>query len=236
MYIEPKVIIALDMEDITQLNAIVNQLNPAECRLKIGKTLFTRFGPEWVKQLHLQGFEIFLDLKFHDIPQQIYGACLAAAELGVWMLNVHALGGLAMLKAARSAVDKAAENLKTPPKLIGVTLLTSLGANDLAQLGIQGSVDDTVMRLAKLCADAHLDGVVCSAKEAVMLKKAFGAGFLCVTPGIRLPEDDKDDQQRVTTPQEAIAAGSDYLVIGRTITYSASPSKVLHQINESICL
>ncbi|MBN9288719.1 MAG: orotidine 5'-phosphate decarboxylase [Gammaproteobacteria bacterium 39-13] len=230
----PKVIIALDLEDKVQLQNLIAQLDPATCRLKIGKTLFTHYGPEWVKQLQQAGFEIFLDLKFHDIPAQVAGACFEAAQLGVWMTNVHALGGLAMLQAAKAAIDRSAEQRGKRPYLIGVTLLTSSGPNELKQLGITASVEETVMRLAGLCFEAGLDGVVCSANETAMLKKAFGEQFLCVTPGIRLPEDDKQDQQRVMTPTLAVKAGSDYLVIGRSVTHASLPQAVLKQINESI--
>lgn len=230
----PKVIIALDLENKVQLQNLISQLDPATCRLKIGKTLFTHYGPEWVRQLQQAGFEIFLDLKFHDIPAQVAGACYEAAQLGVWMTNVHALGGLAMLKAAKLAIDRAAQHLEKRPYLIGVTLLTSSGPEELKQLGIHGSVEETVMRLAGMCFEAGLDGVVCSANETSMLKKAFGDAFLCVTPGIRLPEDDKQDQQRVMTPPLAVQAGSDYLVIGRSITHASSPQMILKQINESI--
>jgi len=231
---DPKIIVALDLEDKNQLKTLISQLNPALCRLKIGKTLFTHYGPELIKQLHLQGFEIFLDLKFHDIPQQVAGACYEGAALGVWMLNVHASGGLQMLKAAKAAVDKAALTLNRRPLLIGVTLLTSLHESDLAQIGFQGSVEDTVLRLAKLCYDAGLDGVVCSPQEVTLLKKTFGKAFLCVTPGVRLPEDGKQDQQRVTTPEEAIGSGSDYLVIGRSITHAQVPNEVLQKINACV--
>ena len=234
MPIEPKIIIALDFEDESKLQALVDSLDPKSCRLKIGKTLFTQYGPSWVKQLQAKGFEIFLDLKFHDIPQQVAGACYQAAQLGVWMVNVHASGGMAMLQAAKAAVDKAKSQINHRPLLIGVTLLTSLQERDLAQIGMQGTIHEAVLRLATLCFEAGLDGVVCSSQEVPMLKKAFGPTFLCVTPGIRLPEDDKQDQNRIMTPQEAIAAGSDYLVIGRSITHSLSPTTVLQKINESI--
>lgn len=233
---DPKIIIALDLEDKVQLQSLITQLDPATCRLKVGKTLFTHYGPEWVKALEQQGFEIFLDLKFHDIPAQVAGACFEAAQLGVWMMNVHALGGLAMLQAARAAVDKAAFGLQKKPLLIGVTLLTSSGEAELKQLGINATVEETVLRLASLCAQAKLDGVVCSANEAVILKKTFGEQFLCVTPGIRLPGDDKQDQQRVMTPEQAVKAGSDYLVIGRSVTHASSPQQILKQINESIAI
>lgn len=229
-----KIIIALDFENEAQLSELVAKLNPLQCRLKIGKTLFTQYGPQWVAKLQAQGFEIFLDLKFHDIPQQVEGACYAAAKLGVWMTNVHASGGLAMLKAARAGIDRAARETGHKTLLIGVTLLTSMTELDAKQIGLQGSPEECVMRLAQLCAEAGLEGVVCSAQEASMLKKAFGAAFLCVTPGIRLAEDDKQDQQRVMTPESAIKAGSDYLVIGRSITHAKTPTLVLKQIHESI--
>jgi orotidine-5'-phosphate decarboxylase len=235
MHTDPKVIIALDLEEKDQLNQLISQLDPHACRLKIGKTLFTHYGPQWVKELQGKGFDIFLDLKYHDIPQQVAGACFEAANLGVWMMNVHAFGGMAMLKAAKAAVDRASEKLNKRPLLIGVTVLTSLAAQDLVQLGIKDTVEETVLKLATMCYEAGLDGVVCSAQEAFMLKNKLGDKFLCVTPGIRLPEDDKQDQQRVMTPHQAVAAGSDYLVIGRSVTHAASPLTVLKQINQSIC-
>lgn len=231
---DSKVIVALDFEDKVQLHNLISQLDPKHCRLKVGITLFTNLGPQWIKELHFKGFDVFLDLKFHDIPQQVSGACFEAANLGVWMMNVHALGGLAMLQAAKTAVDRAAKNLKRKPLLIGVTLLTSSSETELKQLGLQGSVNDTVLRLATLCFEAGLDGVVCSAKEVAQLKKHFGRDFLCVTPGIRLPEDDKHDQQRIMTPEMAVQEGSDYLVIGRSITHSQTPQIVLTHINESL--
>ncbi|MGE3319124.1 MAG: orotidine-5'-phosphate decarboxylase [Candidatus Berkiella sp.] len=229
-----KIIIALDFEDEAPLNDLLAKLNPKQCRLKVGKTLFTQYGPQWVAKLQAQGFEVFLDLKFHDIPQQVGGACYAAAKMGVWMTNVHASGGMAMLKAAKAGVDKAAKETGKRTLLIGVTLLTSLTEQDAHQIGFSGTSEECVMRLAKLCFDAGLDGVVCSANEAVQLKKIFGPDFLCVTPGIRLAEDDKQDQQRVMTPENAIKAGSDYLVIGRSITHAKTPTSVLNQIHESI--
>ena len=232
--INSKIVVALDFEDKVQLHNLIAKLDPNHCRLKIGITLFTHYGPQWIKELQQKGFDIFLDLKFHDIPQQVSGACFEAANLGVWMMNVHALGGSAMLKAAREAVDRAAKTLARKPLLIGVTLLTSSGEAEMAQLGLKGSIDETVLRLANLCSEAGLDGVVCSAKEVALLKKQFGPNFLCVTPGIRLAEDNKHDQQRVMTPELAVKQGSDYLVIGRSITHAHAPQSVLTQINESI--
>lgn len=232
MVVQSKVIVALDIESQQELENFISQLSPSLCRLKIGKTLFTRLGPEWVKSLQHQGFEIFLDLKFHDIPQQVAGACREATRLGVWMVNVHALGGLAMLKAARQAVDEC--ETKNKPLLIGVTLLTSLSATDLALLGMHEPLENIVIRLATLCHEAGLDGVVCSAQEALAIKAALGSDFLCVTPGIRLQGDAYQDQKRVLTPSDALLAGSDYLVIGRSITHAASPMDTLYKVNQSI--
>lgn len=226
---DPKIIVALDMEGEDTLNNMIKSLSPQSCRLKIGKTLFTQYGPQFIQKCHNAGFEIFLDLKFHDIPQQVAGACKAAAQWGVWMVNVHASGGKAMLEAAKAAVETIPGKR---PLLIGVTILTSLDTPDLTQLGITGSMHEAVMRLARLCYEAGLDGVVCSAQEAPFIKKAFGEQFLCVTPGIRLPEDDKQDQQRVMTPEAAFAAGSDYLVMGRSITHATSPLAVLENIHQ----
>lgn len=233
MWPPSKIIVALDYDNETECLAMVSQLDPSQCRLKIAITLFTKYGPSLVKTLHQLGFEVFLDLKFHDIPQQVAGACLAAAELGVWMINVHALGGLTMLKAARAAVDSM-PNKK--PLLIGVTVLTSLDLNDLHVLGLSGSPTEAVLRLATLCREANLDGVVCSAEEAPLIKSTLGKDFLCVTPGIRLDKENKHDQKRVVTPVQAISAGSDYLVMGRTITQAAAPSLILNEINQSICI
>lgn len=222
-----KIIIALDADD-----GFINQLphiSPELCRLKIGKTLFTQYGPHLVHRLQKQGFDVFLDLKFHDIPQQVAGACLQAAHMGVWMLNVHALGGLKMLRAAKAALASSSQR----PLLIGVTLLTSLNEQDLKELGLEGSCQQVVMRLATLCYQAGLDGVVCSPLEVKSLKQTFGSDFICVTPGVRL-DHVLHDQERVMTPEAAIQAGSDYLVIGRPITQATSPEQVLKQIQERI--
>ncbi|MFI4937343.1 MAG: orotidine-5'-phosphate decarboxylase [Candidatus Berkiellales bacterium] len=229
-----KIIIALDYEDDSEVKQLIKKLSPQECRLKVGTTLFTQYGPPLIQFLQQAGFEIFLDLKFHDIPQQVSGACNSAAKLGVWMMNVHALGGLKMLQAAKAAVDKAATSTQKRPLLIGVTLLTSLNQNDIAQFNMSGSLDDNVLHLAALCFEAGLDGVVCSAHEVEKLKKKFGAKFLCVTPGIRLPDDAAHDQQRIMTPTDAVKAGSDYLVMGRSITHAPIPLQVLQQVNQSI--
>ncbi|HET7728415.1 MAG TPA: orotidine-5'-phosphate decarboxylase, partial [Usitatibacter sp.] len=203
---------------------------PALCRVKVGKELYVAAGPAVVRALHERGFEVFLDLKFHDIPNTVAGACRAAARLGVWMLNVHASGGEAMMRAARDAVAGAAR----PPLLIGVTILTSLGEADLARLGLRGSVLENVERLAALAHACELDGVVCSALEAPRLRAAHGAGFKLVTPGIRLPGAAADDQSRVVTPAEALRLGADYLVIGRPIAQAPDPAAVLQSISSSL--
>jgi orotidine-5'-phosphate decarboxylase len=200
------------------------------CRLKVGKELFTATGPAVLEQLMNRGFEIFLDLKFHDIPNTAAQACKAAAGLGVWMINVHALGGRKMLEAAREAI---AGNTRRP-KLVAVTLLTSLAQDDLADIGIDASPAEMVLRLALLARDSGLDGVVCSAQEAASLRKKCGKEFCLVTPGIRPAHASLDDQSRVMTPHAALNAGSDYLVIGRPITLAADPLQALIEINKEI--
>jgi orotidine-5'-phosphate decarboxylase len=209
-----RVIVALDVPDSPSALALAARLDPALCRVKVGKELFVDAGPAVVEALQRAGFEVFLDLKFHDIPNTVAGACRSAARLGVWMLNVHASGGSAMMRAAREAVSGFAK----PPLVIGVTILTSLSTPELEPIGFRGSADDNVERLARLAQEAGLDGVVCSAQEAPRLRRACGAQFTLVTPGIRLPEGDKADQSRIATPAEAVRLGSDYLVIGRSIT------------------
>jgi len=224
----PKVIVALDCPDWQTTMTTVQSLSPTLCRLKIGITLFTRYGNQLVDELTNKGFEIFLDCKFHDIPEQVAGACLSAAKQGIWLVNVHALGGKAMLKAARQALAG------TKTLLIGVTLLTSMEEADLQPLGLSGTIAENVKCFASLCFEAGLDGVVCSAKEVSMIKQTFGAKFLCVTPGIRLPGDHLNSQKRVMDPVSAITAGSDYLVMGRSILNSVSPAQTLSQINAEI--
>ncbi|WP_406667966.1 orotidine-5'-phosphate decarboxylase [Gallaecimonas sp. GXIMD1310] len=226
------VIVALDFADRQQALALVEQLSPEHCRLKVGKEMFTLFGPEFVKELISRGFDVFLDLKFHDIPNTVAKAVAAAAELGVWMVNVHASGGLKMMQAAKAALapygDKA-------PLLIGVTVLTSMADAELPELGVKAnSAREQVQLLAALVQQAGLDGVVCSAQEAPALKAAFGATFKLVTPGIRPVGADVGDQQRILTPSAAIAAGSDYLVIGRPITQAPEPAVALKEINASL--
>ena len=220
------IIVALDFPDEAATLAMLDRLDPALCRVKVGKELFTRCGPELVRRIVGGGFELFLDLKFHDIPNTVAGAVRAAAELGVWMLNVHASGGAAMMRAAREAL----EGREVKPLLIGVTVLTSLGAEDLRQTGVNDQPEAQVKRLAALAAECGLDGVVCSAREAPMLRRTMPAGFVLVTPGIRPAGDSAGDQKRVETPAAALAAGSSYLVIGRPITQAPDPAARLREI------
>lgn len=226
----PRVIIALDFATAEAALTFAQRVTPQFCRLKVGKQLFTAAGPALVQKLTQRGFDIFLDLKFHDIPHTVAGACGAAAQLGVWMLNVHALGGRAMLEAARDAVAASAQR----PKLIAVTLLTSMAAGDLADVGIAGGPAAAALKLAKLAQASGLDGVVCSAQEAQLLKRECGSNFQLVTPGIRPAHGAWDDQQRVMTPAAAVAAGADYLVIGRPVTQAHDPVAVLDAINREI--
>ena len=225
-----RVIVALDFPDAGAALAMASRLDPALCRVKVGKELFVAAGPAVVERLQASGFEVFLDLKFHDIPNTVAGACRAAARLGVWMLNVHARGGSAMMRAAREAVAGVAK----PPLLIGVTVLTSLSDAELGEIGFSGSAADNVARLSRLAAASGLDGVVCSAEEAAMLRETLGTGFVSVTPGIRLPGDAKGDQSRVVTPEDAVRRGAHYLVIGRPVTRSADPSATLQSIVRSL--
>ena len=224
------VIVPLDFPDATAALALAARLDPGLCRVKVGKELYVAAGPSVVGALQERGFEVFLDLKFHDIPNTVAGACRAAARLGVWMLNVHASGGEAMMRAAREAVGA----VPKPPMLVAVTLLTSLGEDDLARVGLHGSVLENVERLAALAKACALDGVVCSALEAPRLRAAHGAGFKLVTPGIRLSGAAADDQSRVVTPAQALRMGADYLVIGRPITQAPDPVAVLQSIRASL--
>ncbi len=227
---DPRVIVALDFAEAAQAQALVARLDPAQCRLKVGKELFTRGGPALVAALQEKGFEVFLDLKFHDIPNTVAKACKAAADLGVWMVNVHALGGRRMMAAAREAIDAAAHR----PRLIAVTVLTSMGDADLAEIGLQGSPEDNVRRLARLTASAGLDGVVCSPREVVMLRNTLGGDFQLITPGVRPAGAAFNDQTRVATPEDAMRMGASYLVIGRPITQADDPLAALMAINEAI--
>lgn len=226
----PRVIVALDYATAAEALAFAQRLDPARCRVKVGKELFTVAGPTLVAQLADRGFDVFLDLKYHDIPNTVAAACKAAAGLGVWMLNVHASGGRAMMSAAREALEGAPRR----PKLIAVTVLTSMGAEDLREIGQNEEPAVLVERLARLTADSGLDGVVCSAQEATRLRQACGSEFCLVTPGIRLPDAAADDQKRVVTPQLAIRNGADFLVVGRPITKAADPLAVLDRINAEI--
>ena len=222
---DPRIIVALDFPSAESALPLVKKLHPDLCRLKVGKELFTAAGPRLIEKLTHQGFEVFLDLKFHDIPDTVASACKAAASLGVWMINVHALGGRKMLAAAREAIPH------DSTKLIAVTLLTSMDQNDIADIGLQGEPEQIVARLAKLTKDCGLDGVVCSALEAVNLRQQFGADFCLVTPGIRPADSQANDQKRITTPQQAIRNGASYLVIGRPITRARDPFLMCQQLN-----
>lgn len=225
-----RVIVALDYPEAAPALEMAARLDPALCRVKVGKELFVSAGPAIVERLGERGFEVFLDLKFHDIPNTVAGACRAAARLGVWMLNVHASGGSAMMRAAREAVAA----FPRPPLLVGVTVLTSLSDSELGEIGFAGSAADNVGRLARLAAGSGLDGVVCSAEEASMVRAALGDRFVSVTPGIRLAGEDKGDQSRVVTPVDAVRRGAHYLVIGRPVTKAADPIAILESIVRSI--
>lgn len=226
----PRVIVALDYADAAAANALVARLSPDQCRLKVGLELFTAAGPGLVGALANQGFDVFLDLKFHDIPNTVARACERAAQLGVWMLNVHTLGGGAMMRAAREAIERCAQR----PLLLGVTVLTSHSADDLRGIGLADGVDTQVERLAGMAQEAGLDGVVCSAHETSKLRKRFGKKFCLVTPGIRLAGAATQDQSRVMTPRAAIEGGSDFLVVGRPITQAPDPVAALAMINAEL--
>ncbi|MGL6026703.1 MAG: orotidine-5'-phosphate decarboxylase [Vibrio sp.] len=228
---DPKVIVALDYDNLADALAFVDKIDPNTCRLKVGKEMFTLFGPDFVRELHKRGFSVFLDLKFHDIPNTCSKAVKAAAELGVWMVNVHASGGERMMVAAREILEPYG---KQRPLLIGVTVLTSMEATDLQGIGIECAPQDHVLRLATLTKNAGLDGVVCSAQEASLLKQHLGAEFKLITPGIRPEGAEQGDQRRIMTPAQALVSGSDYLVIGRPITQAQQPDLVLQAINRSL--
>ncbi|HIF9311971.1 TPA: orotidine-5'-phosphate decarboxylase [Photobacterium damselae] len=228
---DPKVIVALDYDNQNDALAFVDRIEPGSCRLKVGKEMFTFYGPDFVRKLHDRGHSVFLDLKFHDIPNTCSKAVKAAAELGVWMVNVHASGGERMMTASREILEAYG---KDRPLLIGVTVLTSMESSDLAGIGISRSPQEQVTNLATLTKNSGLDGVVCSAQEASLLKSNLGQEFKLVTPGIRPAGSAAGDQRRVMTPVEAIAAGSDYLVIGRPITQAENPAQVLADINATL--
>lgn len=225
-----RIIVALDYADARSATVLVDRLQPSACRLKVGKELFTASGPDFIAMLVKRGFDIFLDLKFHDIPNTVAQACKAAAALGVWMLNVHALGGRAMMQSAREAIGTASSR----PRLIAVTVLTSMAEKDLQEVGIDAAPLDEALRLAVLAKECGLDGVVCAAHEAGAIRDQLGGAFLRVTPGIRLPEDPAGDQKRVMTPRQALESGSSYLVIGRPVTRAAQPLEVLARINSEV--
>jgi orotidine-5'-phosphate decarboxylase len=225
---DSKIIVALDYADSASALKLVNQLDPSLCKLKVGKELFTAAGPQFVEKLIAMNFQIFLDLKFHDIPNTVAKACEAASNLGVWMLNVHASGGTAMMQAALEGVDKS----KQSPYLIAVTVLTSMSQENLNEIGVENNIENQVLKLAKLTQLAGLHGVVCSALEAKLLKQQLPADFLLVTPGIRPASANKDDQTRILTPTQALTVGASYLVIGRPITQATDPIGTLIAINQ----
>ena len=228
---DAKVVVALDFDNKDEALSFVDKIQPSDCRLKVGKEMFTHFGPEFVKELVNRDFDVFLDLKFHDIPNTVAKAVAAAADLGVWMVNVHASGGLKMMEKAKEALlpygDKA-------PLLIAVTVLTSMSEEDLIGVGINRTPAEQVQHLASLTKKAGLDGVVCSAMEAESLKQLLGKEFKLITPGIRPLGSNADDQKRIMTPKQALDVGVDYLVIGRPITKAENPHQVLQEINLSI--
>ena len=228
---EPRVIVALDYDNKETALSFVAQLDPSLCKLKVGKEMFTLFGPEFVKTLVSKGFDVFLDLKFHDIPNTVAKACKAAAELGVWMVNVHASGGVPMMKAAKKAI---ASSSHPQTKLIAVTVLTSMDQAQLSDVIDNVTPQQQVLRLCKLTQQAGLDGIVCSAQEAQVLRQTYTDAFLLVTPGIRPKGADAGDQKRVMTPDEAIGSGVSYLVMGRPITKADDPVAVLTSVNHSI--
>ena len=221
------IVVALDYDNRDKALAFVDRIDPQDCRLKVGKEMFTLFGPQLVRDLQGRGFDVFLDLKFHDIPNTTAKAVAAAAELGVWMVNAHASGGARMMQAARDALTPFG---KDAPLLIAVTVLTSMEASDLADIGITLSPAEHAERLARLTQQCGLDGVVCSAQEAVRFKSELGRSFQLVTPGIRPEGSEAGDQRRIMTPQQAQQAGVDYMVIGRPITQSTNPSQTLRDI------
>ncbi|WP_020406761.1 orotidine-5'-phosphate decarboxylase [Hahella ganghwensis] len=227
---DPRIVVALDFSERKALESFVDRIDPSLCRLKVGKELFTTFGPEIVHWLQNKGFEIFLDLKFHDIPNTTAQAVKAAANMGVWMVNVHASGGRRMMEACREILQP----FNQPPLLIAVTILTSLSDVEIQEIGYDGQAQEMVNRLASLSKDCGMDGVVCSAQEAPMLRRDLGAGFALVTPGIRPLFATRDDQTRIVTPSQAIADGSHYLVIGRPITRAEDPLQALNLVRQEI--
>ncbi|MFP2514301.1 orotidine-5'-phosphate decarboxylase [Buttiauxella agrestis] len=225
------IVVALDYDNRDKALAFIDRIDPRDCRLKVGKEMFTLFGPQLVRDIQQRGFDVFLDLKFHDIPNTTAHAVAAAADLGVWMVNVHASGGARMMSAAREALQSFG---KDAPLLIAVTVLTSMEASDLADLGITSTPAEYAERLARLTQNCGLDGVVCSAHEAARFKSELGQAFKLITPGIRPAGSDAGDQRRIMTPQQAQSVGVDFMVIGRPITQSANPAQTLHDIRQSL--
>ena len=226
-----RIIVALDFDTSSRAINFLDLLNPDLCRIKIGKELFTAGGPDLVRSIIDRNFDVFLDLKFHDIPNTVAAAVQVAAKLGVWMLNVHIAGGSEMMRAAKEALS---ETPGQPPMLIGVTVLTSMSKEDLSEVGVNRDLSEHVVNLASLAYDSGLDGVVCSAEEAKLLRGSLSTDFKLVTPGIRRSQDSVGDQKRVISPSEAIRNGSDFLVVGRPITKAASPHDTLIEFNSEI--
>ena len=227
---EPKIIVALDYPAAAPALDLLARIDPSQCRVKIGKELFTRAGPAFVENVASKGFDVFLDLKYHDIPNTVAAACAAAADLGVWMMNVHASGGRRLMHAAAERLA----TLSQRPLLIAVTILTSLAQEDIAEIGLVGTPGENVLRLATLAQDSGLDGVVCSPLEVTALRGACGTGFRLVTPGVRPAGAAMDDQRRVMKPGDAMRAGASYLVVGRPITAAADPRGSLDAINAEV--
>tara|TARA_B110000090_G_scaffold202987_1_gene246984 strand:- start:313 stop:1008 length:696 start_codon:yes stop_codon:yes gene_type:complete len=230
MSIVPKLFIAIDQNDINKAKELIQKLAPEMCGIKVGKELFTACGPEIIQWIQEKGFKVFLDLKYHDIPNTVEKACFVASKMGVSILNVHALGGIDMMLAAKEGVDKSNNN----PYLIAVTLLTSMDSNGLKDIGFTSTVNKQILNLAKIASQAKMDGIVCSAKDIINIKSELPESFLYVTPGIRLSSSTKDDQKRISTPLEAVKMGSNILVIGRPITQAKNPEAVLNNIMNEI--
>ena len=226
----PQLFVAIDQHDKNIAKKLIENLPPDRCGIKVGKELFTACGPEIVDWIKMKGFEVFLDLKYHDIPNTVKKACFVASEMGVAILNIHALGGNEMMLAAREGVDKS----NNSPYLIAVTLLTSIDSNILKKIGFTSSIEKQIANLAINASDSNLDGIVCSARDIIHIKKSLPESFLYVTPGIRSREDSNDDQKRITTPIDAIKSGSNVLIIGRTITQAKNPELVINKILDEI--
>lgn len=230
MAIDTPLIIALDYPSLDAALCMADRLDPRRCRVKVGKELFTRSGPAVLEALHGRGFEVFLDLKFHDIPNTVAGAVQAGAEQGVWMINVHAGGGRAMMEAA----VKRLEDHRLETRLIAVTVLTSMDQQTLDEVGVHATPAQQVDTLARLTQESGLHGVVCSAQESGRIAAQCGADFLRVTPGIRPASASCDDQQRVMTPRAAMQAGSTHLVVGRPVTQAHEPMTALAALEDAL--